>query len=39
MIQVGVILFFVINMGLSQPDILSIMSVLICMYGTYSEIK
>ena len=39
MIQVGVGLFFVINMGLSQPDILSIMSVLICMYGTYSEIK
>lgn len=29
-------LFIVINMGLSQPDILAITSVLICMYGEYS---
>ena len=29
-------MFFVINLGLSQPDILSITSVLICMYGVYS---
>lgn len=28
-------LFLVVNNGLSQPDILSIMSVLICMYGLY----
>lgn len=29
-------MFVVINMGLSQPDILSITSVLICMYNEYS---
>ena len=29
--QIIVALFIIINMGLSQPDILSIMSVLICL--------
>lgn len=38
-IQVGLGLFLVVNMGFSQPDILSIMSVLICMYGIYSNRK
>lgn len=28
--------FFVINMGLSQPDLLPIMSVLMCMFSDYS---
>ena len=36
-IQIALVLFLVINMGLSQPDLLSIMTVLICMYGIYSK--
>ena len=32
-------MFIVINMGLSQPDILSITSVLICMYNEYSGLR
>ena len=35
-LQVIVALFIVVNMGLSQPDILSVISVLICMYGEFS---
>lgn len=30
-------LFFIINMGISQPTIMSVMSVLICFYGIYSK--
>lgn len=33
------VIFFVINMGLSQPDLLAITSVLMCLYGEYGKIK
>ena len=36
LIQAFLGMFIVINMGLSQPSILAITSVLICMYGGYS---
>ncbi len=35
--QIIFTIFVIVNMGLSQPDILSIMSVLICMYGLWSK--
>ena len=38
-IQIVLALFIVINMGLSQPDIMPVMSVLICMYGEISRLN
>ena len=39
LIQVIFVLFVVINMGLSQPDILAIMSVLMLMYEFYANVN
>lgn len=39
LIQFFLAVFIVINMGLSQPDILCIASVLICMYCEYSGLR
>lgn len=34
--QICFVLFYLVNMGISQPDILAISVVLMCMYGEYS---
>lgn len=36
--QLLFMIFYIINMGISQPDLLTITSILICMYGEYSNI-